>query len=126
MKYLPWMLLLVSVTGQSADMDYPTLVASSGKVVTFRASIAPYPEQHPTGLFNHYDPKTQTIQRKHETYATLQPHDPQIVLVSTQAITCPASITINGIAQWIDLDGKPNRKTSYARVWVTVITAICD
>lgn len=126
MKHLPLLWLLVSATGQAADMDYATLVASSGKVVTFRAAIAPYPEQHPTGLLNRYDPNTQTIQRKHETYVTLHPHEPQIVLASPNIIPCKTTLTVHGTAKWIDLGGKPNSKTSYARVWVAVDSVICD
>jgi hypothetical protein len=126
MKRLAGCLLFASSVSQGAGMDYATLVASSGKVITFHAEISPYPEQHPTGLLNRYDAKTHTLQRKYETYVQLSPNDPQIVLASLDRIACQTAFTVTGRAKWIDLSGKPDTKTAYSRVWIDVFRVVCD
>lgn len=124
-KYAGLMLICVAPVAHSEAMDYATLAAAHGQVVSFRAQISTHPEQHPTGLLDRYDPQTRTIQHQHESYAILNPNDPQIVLASPQAIVCKDALDITGTVHLISFGGKANTKNSYRRVWIAVASYVC-
>lgn len=99
-----------------------------GKVVKFTATFSTVAEQHPTGLLDKYDPKTGELLKHQETYVVINAGEPQIVLVSSNPITCAAAIEkidVEGTVTLIRFNGKPGTKTAYARPWVKVAHYKC-
>lgn len=108
------------------DGTRESLYACGGKIIKFLVKRSEHIEQHPVGLLNKFDPQTNKIVRKYETYVEILDTEWQVVLTSTTPIECASKIEGRGRVRVI----KPKSSTevgknSYQRPWVDVLEFKC-
>jgi len=94
-----------------------------GKRVKVTGKMAEFAMQHPTGLHDRFDPETTEFKKQHEAYLEL--NDAQIVLTSSEKITCSDAIEVEGLVDLVDLGGEEGTKSGYKNIWIKVRSYQC-